>query len=310
MTMSSPKPPSYPIHGLVLLNKHQDISSHSAMHKLKRLLQAEKAGHTGSLDPLATGMLPVCLGEATKFSQFLLDADKCYRATGLLGIQTDTADSTGKVIASHAEFSVSLEELQAVLQQFTGSINQTPSMYSALKHQGRPLYAYAREGITVEVKSREIAIHDLQLLAFDGRELTIQVSCSKGTYIRNLIEDIGHALGVGAHMTALHRLYTAGFDQQPMISLAELAELSDVERQQWILPADSLVTTFPILHLDANQLQQIYQGRVIHLSPPSHQSGIYRLYSEAGQFFGLGEIEANEQLKAKRLYNSSYVNRS
>src|SRR3989338_3654622 len=211
MKTATPKPPVFPLHGLILLNKHQDISSHSAMYKVKRLFQAEKAGHTGSLDPLATGMLPICLGEATKFSQYLLDADKSYQATGLLGSQTDTADSTGKVIACTESFSVTLGQLQQALEQFKGEVVQTTSMYSALKFQGRPLYEYARQGIAVDVKARNIAIHDLQLLAFDGQSFTIRVSCSKGTYIRNLVEDIGLALGVGAHLTQLHRLYTAGF---------------------------------------------------------------------------------------------------
>ena len=220
------------VNGILLINKPQGLTSNAVLQQAKRLFHAQKAGHTGSLDPLATGMLPLCFGEATKFSQYLLDADKCYETTGLLGIKTNTADAMGDVIARVDDFTISIAQLQSVLDTFLGTIKQVPSMFSALKHQGKPLYKFARDGIEIERQAREITIHDLQLNAFDGREFKLTVSCSKGTYIRNLVEDIGNRLSVGAHVTQLHRVYTAGLASEPMFSLDELAEKSSEELMQ------------------------------------------------------------------------------
>ena len=187
------------VNGMLLLNKSKDFSSNQALQAVKRLYGARKAGHTGSLDPLATGMLPICFGEATKFSQYQLTADKCYRVTGLLGIETDTADATGKVTQIKDTFEIEQDMLLQVLQEFQGTITQVPSIYSALKYQGKPLYHYARAGIDVPRTARNISIHALKLNFFDGKRINLTVICSKGTYIRNLIEDIGRCLQVGAH---------------------------------------------------------------------------------------------------------------
>jgi tRNA pseudouridine55 synthase len=214
------------INGILLVNKHLDASSNNILQKVKRLYNAQKAGHTGSLDPKATGMLPIFFGEATKFSQYLLDADKSYIATGLLGIKTSTGDIEGDIIASDANYNVTLKHLQKILEQFTGIISQTPSMFSALKYQGKPLYHYAVKGIAVPPKTRNVEIKSLELVAFTGTTFTIKVLCSKGTYIRNLIEDIGAALGTYAHTINLHREFTAGFADYPMFTLDYLEAVS------------------------------------------------------------------------------------
>ncbi|MCC5791984.1 MAG: tRNA pseudouridine(55) synthase TruB [Legionellaceae bacterium] len=298
--MMSPRPKKRSINGILLLNKAQGISSNKALQQAKSLYTARKAGHTGSLDPLATGMLPLCFGEATKFSQFLLDADKRYQAVACLGIKTDTADALGQIIAQVTRFSVSQERLLACLADFRGSIQQVPSMYSALKHQGRPLYRYAREGVVIERAARTIHIHQLDLLAFDGVHFSLDVTCSKGTYIRNLVEDIGEALGVGAHLTALHRQYTAGFAQEPMLNLAELAQLSESERDALLLPMDRAIDWMPECELSSEQSLLLRQGREISL-PSLREQVLYRLYDSEAQFIGIGQALSRDALKAHRL---------
>src|SRR3990167_2002520 len=195
------------VDGILLLNKPLGLTSNAALQQVKRYYHAEKAGHTGSLDPLATGMLPICFGEATKFSQYVLLSDKTYLATGLLGTKTSTGDAEGEIIASIDKVNVSEDALLAVLKGFQGETLQLPSMFSALKHQGIPLYRYARKGIVIEREPRPIQIHELQLVGYDGKQFVIKVSCTKGTYIRNLIEDIGEKLGTFAYVNQLHRLY-------------------------------------------------------------------------------------------------------
>ncbi|AWN72652.1 TPA: tRNA pseudouridine(55) synthase TruB [Legionella anisa] len=289
------------IDGVFLLNKSEGMTSNTALQKAKKLLGAQKAGHTGSLDPLATGMLPLCFGEATKVCQFLLDADKCYQTTGLLGIKTNTADATGEVIARAEAFTISEENLLHILMQHTGHIKQTPSMFSALKHNGVPLYRLARKGINIERTAREIQISNLQLNAFDGIQFSLTVTCSKGTYIRNLVEDIGDALGVGAHVTQLHRVYTSGLENMPMYSLDELEIMSMPERIACLIPMDRAVDHLESVTLSDDEVVAIRQGRVVTNKVDVEITDCVRLYDKKAQFIGLGEQTTQGTIKAKRL---------
>lgn len=287
--------------GILLLNKSQGMTSNVALQRAKRLLGAKKAGHTGSLDPLATGMLPICFGEGTKVCQFLLDADKCYQTTGLLGIKTNTADATGDVIACVDSFTISEQQLIEVLEQHKGIIKQVPSMFSALKHNGTPLYRFAREGVTIERAAREVFISELMLNAFDGMQFSLTVTCSKGTYIRNLVEDIGDALGVGAHVTRLHRVYTAGLNDMPMYSLDELETMSLTERKACLIPIDRAVNYLEQVTLLDDEVITIRQGRTVTNKIGVELVGCVRLYDMRAQFIGLGERCINGTIKAKRL---------
>ncbi|MCW8444984.1 tRNA pseudouridine(55) synthase TruB [Fluoribacter gormanii] len=287
--------------GILLLNKSEGMTSNTALQKAKRLLGAKKAGHTGSLDPLATGMLPLCFGEATKVCQFLLEADKCYETTGLLGIKTNTSDATGEIIARIDEFVVSETNLLDVLMQHTGYIKQVPSMFSALKHNGTPLYRLAREGIHIERTAREILISNLQLNAFDGKQFSLTVTCSKGTYIRNLVEDIGDALGVGAHVTRLHRVYTSGLENMPMYSLDELEAMAISERKACLIPMDKAVSHLEKVTLLSDELVLIRQGRVVTNKIGVERADCVRLYDETAHFIGIGERNIQGDIKAKRL---------
>lgn len=287
------------IHGILLVDKPQGLTSNALLQKVKRLFAAKKAGHTGSLDPLATGMLPLCFGEATKVSQYLLDADKCYQTTGLLGIKTDTADATGKIIHEIVDFRITESELTLALSEFQGSIQQVPSMFSALKHQGKPLYKFAREGITIERAARTIVLSEVILNGFDGKQFSLTITCSKGTYIRNVVEDIGERLGVGAHVTKLHRLYTAGFQDYPMYSLEDLMQKSTEELLACLIPMDKAIDYLPRLKLDEQEVTAIRQGKTLEISPDL-KSEILRLYDQENRFIGIGEQQPGI-LKAKRL---------
>lgn len=289
------------LNGILLINKAQGFSSNAVLQRVKYLLGACKAGHTGSLDPLATGMLPICFGEATKLSQYLLDADKVYTATGRLGIKTSSADAMGEVIAEVKDFDISIDQLNRVLSEFTGKIKQIPSMFSALKHQGTPLYKLARKGLEIDREPRDIIIYDLKLIQFNGCEFQVKVRCSKGTYIRNLIEDIGERLGVGAHVIQLHRNYTAGFSSNSMIAVDTLAEMTLQERRSLLLPMESAIAHLPRVSLSTEQAQQLYFGQTIKLQPLVHSLGIVQLYENDLRFLGLGEWMSTGELKAKRL---------
>lgn len=289
------------IDGILLINKSQGPSSNAVLQRVKFLLGAKKAGHTGSLDPMATGMLPICFGEATKVSQYVLDADKSYTTTGLLGIKTNTADAMGEVISSVDTFDISEAQLREALAEFTGPIKQVPSMFSALKHQGTPLYQYARKGIEIERSARDITIYDLELNHFDGQQFQLTVRCSKGSYIRNLVEDIGDRLGVGAHVTQLHRLYTAGFNTEPMLSVNALERLTLEERRSLLLPMDRAIEYMPRWFLTSEQSQQLYQGQTVLIDGCPSSMGVVRLYGHDGRFIGLGECLSATELKAKRL---------
>lgn len=289
------------IDGILLLNKPEGITSNVALQKTKRLFGAKKAGHTGSLDPLATGMLPICFGEATKVCQYLLDADKCYETTGLLGVKTNTSDSTGEIIAAVEDFSVSEEQLNAILLQYKGSIKQVPSMFSALKHKGTPLYRFAREGIEIERQARDVLISELHLNNFDGKQFSLTVRCSKGTYIRNLVEDIGDDLEVGAHVTQLHRVYTSGFEHFPMYSLEQLQDMSLIQKLDCLIPMDKAVDYLTKIILSEDEIFTIRQGKVIAKKMNVEVADCVRLYDEQSQFIGLGERQTNGDIKAKRL---------
>lgn len=293
------KPAKNRINGILLVNKPEGLTSNAVLQRVKHQLHAKKAGHTGSLDPLATGMLPICFGEATKFSQYLLDADKCYTVTGVLGVKTDSSDATGEVIAQCDVGHISTAQLQAVLTQFLGLIEQVPSMFSALKYQGKPLYHYARAGITIQRPARQVHIRKLQLEHFDGRAFRLTVTCSKGTYIRNLVEDIGDCLGVGAHVAQLHRCFTAGFDNEPMYTLETLSSLSLNQLQACLLPIERAVNGLPMVQLSSAAIDELQYGRCVKQAV-SASTGDVRLYAD-GEFFGLGELTLDGELKAKRL---------
>lgn len=253
-----------PLDGVLLFDKPLELSSNLALQKVRRLFRAEKAGHTGTLDPLATGLLPICFGEATKFSTALLDADKTYRATLRLGQTTTTGDAEGEILE---ERPVDIEPTQpeAVLARFRGLIRQLPPMHSALKHQGRPLYEYIRKGETVERESREVTIHALELERFEGCEMDISVRCSKGTYVRTLAEDIGEALGCGAHLIGLRRTVIAHFDLHDAYTLQQLEAMGEAERMACLLPIESLMPETPRLVLDAVQIDRLAKGQRLAL---------------------------------------------
>jgi len=252
-----------PVHGVLLLDKPLGLSSNQALQKAKWLLRAEKAGHTGTLDPLATGVLPLCFGAATKFSQLHLDADKTYETTVRLGVKTSTADAEGEVISTRA-VTCTVGQVVEVLERFTGPITQVPPMHSALKKDGKPLYEYARNGETVERESRHVVIHDLELLDLrlqgDAPQLTLRVTCSKGTYIRTLGEDIGEALGCGAHLIMLRRTATGPFDASQCTTLDALEAASDSERSVRLLPAQILLDGHTPVTLDSENATRFLSG--------------------------------------------------
>ncbi len=289
-----------PLDGVLLFDKPLELSSNDALQKVRRVFQAEKAGHTGTLDPLATGLLPICFGEATKFAYALLDADKGYRSTVRLGQTTTTGDAEGEVLA-RCEVEVTLEQVQAVLSKFRGPIQQLPPMYSALKHQGKPLYEYIRNGETIERELRDVVIHELVLHGFNGLELDISVRCSKGTYIRTLGEDIGAALGCGAHLTALRRTGIAHLDLKAAYTLDQLSEMTEEQRLVCLMPVDSLMPTMPKLTLDEVQIKRMAQGQRLGLDT-GLPDGRVCLYGPQG-FAGVGLLQGR-RLAPERLLSS------
>ncbi len=284
------------IDGVLLLDKPQGISSNAALQAAKRLLNAAKAGHTGTLDPLATGLLPLTFGEATKFSQSLLDADKAYEATIRLGIETDSGDAEGCIVAT-APVAVDGASLDAALDGLRGEIEQVPPMHSALKRDGRPLYEYARAGIEVERAPRRVSVHCLDLLAFDGADIRVSVRCSKGTYVRSIAHDLGRALGCGAHLTALRRTAIGPFNVADAVTLDTLEAESGPARRDLLAPADRLLSC-PPLELDDGQAQAILQGRALRAD--SAPAGPVRLHCK-NRFLGLGEVGPDSMLRARRL---------
>ena len=302
--MSKPRKRGRDIHGVFLLDKPQGMSSNDIMQKVKRIFQANKAGHTGALDPLATGMLPICLGEATKFSQFLLDADKRYLVTAKLGERTDTSDAEGQVVETR-EVKVKTPEILTALEQFRGNILQMPTMFSALKHNGKPLYEYARQGITVEREARPITIFELNFIEYNAPYLTLEVHCSKGTYIRTLVDDLGEVLGCGAHVTMLRRTAVADYPTEKILdwhSLQSLAEQQDLALlDALLLPMDTAVAKLPALTLNESQTQGIGFGQRIKFDNPNRLQGQVRLFSHENRFLGVAVIDENNVIRPQRL---------
>ena len=302
--MSKPRKRGRDIHGVFLLDKPQGMSSNDIMQKVKRIFQANKAGHTGALDPLATGMLPICLGEATKFSQFLLDADKRYLVTAKLGERTDTSDAEGQIVETR-DVNVKTPEILTALEQFRGNILQVPTMFSALKHNGKPLYEYARQGITVEREARPITIFELNFIEYNAPYLTLEVHCSKGTYIRTLVDDLGEALGCGAHVTMLRRTAVADYPTEKMLdwhALQNLAEQQDLSLlDALLLPMDTAVAKLPALTLNESQTQGIGFGQRVKFDNPNSLQGQVRLFSHENRFLGVAVIDENNVIRPQRL---------
>ncbi|WP_211924127.1 tRNA pseudouridine(55) synthase TruB [Coxiella endosymbiont of Amblyomma nuttalli] len=292
------------ISGILLLNKLSGMTSNNAVQRIKKLFHAKKVGHTGSLDPLAEGMLPICLGEATKFSQYLLDSNKTYYVKVRLGIRTASGDSEGKIIAERPIPKITKHLLEKTLSLFRGVIEQTPSMYSALKYKGQPLYKLARQGIKVERKARRVTIDALNVLNWNDEEIEFYVHCSKGTYIRTLMDDIGETLNCGAHVVALRRLMVMHYRESQMIPLVQLEQEYDASNltalDLYLLPVESMILHFPALKL--NQLTTLYlqQGRIVMISH-ALSSGFVRLRNYNDQFIGIGEILSDARIAPRRL---------
>ena len=288
-----------PVDGVLLLDKPVGITSNAALQRVKRLLHAAKAGHVGTLDPLASGLLPVCLGEATKFSTGTFGADKNYDAEILLGVTTTTGDTEGEVTARQS-VDVTRDQVDRVLRCFTGTIEQTPPMYSALKRDGKPLYAYARAGLTLAIPPRTITIHRIILRRHASDRLQISVRCSKGTYIRVLAEDIGRVLGCGATLAGLRRVAVGTFDLKSAVTLERLEALPATQRLACLLPVDCLLSSLPELLLEPDLVRRLVNGQRGQIESPG-SPGCVRLYDLNRRFLGLGELQPEGRLVSKRL---------
>lgn len=288
------------VHGVLLLDKPAGITSNAALRAVQRRYGAERAGHTGTLDPLATGLLPLCFGDAARFAHLLLDADKSYRARVRLGSTTSTGDLEGEV-TSRLPVTATRADVEAVLPQFTGEIAQIPPMYSALKKDGRPLYELARAGLEVARAPRQVWIAELVLTDMAGDEFELIVTCGKGTYVRTLAEDIGRALGCGACLAALRRTRVGGFTlDQNAHQLQDLESMSEAERNSALLPPDALAAGLPRFELDALQASRIAHGQAIDLARAAER-GIARIYGPDLRFLGLGEVTAPGRIEPRRL---------
>jgi tRNA pseudouridine55 synthase len=295
------KKPRDPVDGVLLLDKPVGLSSNDALIRAKRVMNAKKAGHTGTLDPFATGLLPLCFGEATKFSQDLLEADKTYDATVHLGIMTNTGDTEGETIETRA-VDVTLEQIEAALARFRGPILQVPPMYSALKRDGKALYEYAREGITLEREARPVTIHGLELIGYEAPMLKIRVTCSKGTYVRVLGEDIGAALGCGAHLNALRRIQVGALTAETMITLDALQ--AHAEPLSLLAPVDALLSSFPSVELTPELAKRFLNGQRLALGKEAvmvpQALGRVRVYHE-GKLLGTANLQEYAILAPERL---------
>ncbi|MDW5502339.1 tRNA pseudouridine(55) synthase TruB [Pseudomonas lundensis] len=308
--MSRPRRRGRDIHGVLLLDKPQGLSSNDALQKVKRLYNANRAGHTGALDPLATGMLPICLGEATKFSQFLLDSDKRYRVIARLGQRTDTSDADGQIVQERP-VNFTQAQLDVALDSFRGDIKQVPSMYSALKYQGKKLYEYARQGIEVPREARSITVYELQFIRWEGNELELEIHCSKGTYIRTITDDLGELLGCGAHVIYLRRLQVATYPTERMVTLEQLNQLLEQAQAQEIAPADLLdpllmpmdspVENYPEVNLLPVVAGYVKQGQPVQVAG-APASGMVRITEgEERKFIGVGDIADDGRVAPRRL---------
>ncbi|WP_394661025.1 tRNA pseudouridine(55) synthase TruB [uncultured Acinetobacter sp.] len=300
MTADSRKPSKRPISGVFLLNKPLGLSSNGVLQKVRWLFRAQKAGHTGALDPLATGLLPICLGEATKFSHYLLDSTKRYQTVIKLGQTTTTGDVEGDIVQTRPVPVLTRDLIETVLAQFHGEIQQIPPMYSALKRDGRPLYELARKGVEIEREARPITIYDLSLIDFDADSLTLDVTCSKGTYIRVLGEDIGEALGCGGHLKALHRTQTGHFDLIPEYTLEYLEQLNESERDVLLLPPYAPVEYLPKVQIPDGRLKFFCNGQESNID---HDTASEVLVFDGERCLGLAEITDKKRLVPKRILN-------
>ena len=289
------------VDGVLLLDKPLGLTSNDALQKARRLFSAAKGGHTGTLDPAATGLLPLCFGEATKFSADLLDADKTYEAIVKLGVTTDSGDADGQVVAT-APVTVDETDVRCALPQFTGAIEQIPPMHSALKRNGRPLYELARQGIEVEREPRAVTIHALELLSFAGDTLSLRVRCSKGTYIRVLAADLGQVLGCGAHLIGLRRTAVGDLDLAGVVTLSELEALSEAARASCLQPVDALLQSLPVVNVEGEAAERFSHGNPVEL--PAGLVGKIRVYA-GGQLIGVGESAEDGRLWPKRLVQLS-----
>lgn len=301
-----------PVNGILVLDKPTGQSSNRSLQIAKRLYFAQKAGHTGSLDPLATGVLPICFGEATKFSQFLLNADKAYRSTFTLGVITASGDADGEVLEKCDASNITKAEVQSKLQQFAGEIEQIPSMFSALKHQGQPLYKLARQGLEVERKVRRVTVFDIRLEAFRSAaetggqpEIDVYIHSSKGTYVRSIAEDLGLVLGCGAHVSMLRRVQAGPFKEAQAATTSALEQLQSADDNfealdALLLPVDCALLQLPKVVLADSAAFYMLRGNAVMVSP-APASGIVRMYSEADEFLGIGEILDDGRVGPKRL---------
>jgi len=288
------------INGILLFNKPVGISSNGALQRVKRLFQANKAGHTGSLDQLASGLLPICLGEATKLSNFLLMADKYYETTLTLGFTTLTGDSEGEILQTRSADNITLEQIDKVVKSFIGSNEQVPPMYSALKHKGEPLYKLARQGKTIERKARTINIYDIEIQSFIDNYLAIKVHCSKGTYIRTLAEDIGEILGCGAFVSRLHRIRVGEY--QSMIDFTTLEQQTDLEAlDKLLIPMETAISHWPKINLSTELTYYVQQGQAVQV-PQAPTDGWVQLFNEE-IFLGIGQVLEDGRVTPKRLIN-------
>jgi tRNA pseudouridine55 synthase len=299
------------VNGVLLLNKPIGLTSNKVLQKVRWLYDANRAGHTGALDPLASGVLPLCFGEATKFSQYLLESDKHYRSTYTLGISTATGDSEGEIISQQDASKITQQEVEEKVKDFQGEIDQIPSMYSALKHKGQPLYKLARQGIEVDRPARQITIFDYRIIDFRAGvnpEVDVEVHCSKGTYIRSLAEDLGVALGCGAHVSALHRFKAGPFDESQTVSLSELEKLKETgsveQLDQLLKPVDTTVSDYPAVEFDQITAGYFQLGQAI-ISNKAFRQGqegdIVRVFRTGGTFLGIGMVTEDGKVAPKRL---------
>lgn len=301
--MARRRPKGRDINGILLLDKPIGMTSNAALQTVKRLFNANKAGHTGNLDPLATGLLPICFGEATKISGFLLDSDKRYIGTCKLGVRTRTADAEGEAVETRPLGNINERQVKAVLEDFTGQIEQVPPMYSAVKVNGTPLYKLAREGKEIERKSRQVTIYEINLLRLEGDELEIDLRCSKGTYVRTLAEDIGEVLGCGAHLSALRRAASGPFDLEQAVTLPELEQLAESGFEtldELLLPIEDALVGWPMVNMSKNTAYYLQQGQAVQV-PKAPTTGWVRLHRDDGKFLGIGQILEDGRIAPKRL---------
>jgi len=303
--------PRRPVDGMVLLDKPQGLSSNQALQKVRNLFRAEKAGHTGALDPLATGVLPICLGEATKAAGILLGNDKAYRVSARLGITTDTDDAEGSVLQERSVSYGTSQRLERLLSEFTGDILQVPPIYSALKQGGEPLYVKARRGESIDLPARPVSIRCIRLLQCTDAAFSLEVECGSGTYIRSLVRDLGERLGCGAHVTALRRLWVEPFRDWRLFSietLQMLAEQGDRALGAALLPVERALVAVAKCHLDADQARRVAMGQAVYLESLNAGKGLVQLCDEHGRSLGLAIIDEHARIHVQRLFRWAAIN--